>query len=244
MVTINPDRLTAGETARDDFQSPRIRPGLAESGHEHRAVDDEEIRITRRHALPVKAEGARHGQLDDVEFFSGRGTKRFQPFEIRREDGVVFLLRIWFHAGDEAIGFVEAGHVVDVTVRVVADNALAEPENLVRPEIFFQGLLDLRPVQLGIAVGVEQALLAGEQEAFAIHVDRSAFEHHVVHETAQTGDTLDARRDLVVEIVGRIFVAPSVVGPIGQRDLAGGGVFDKNRPVVAAPSVVGGVVVE
>ena len=244
VVTVHADSFAAGETGTDDLDRAGVGPWLPEGGHEHGTIYNEEIRVAGGHALAFIAEGAGHGELDDVELLAGRGAEFLQTFQILREDGVVLFLGVWLDAGDEAVGFVETGHVVDVTVGVVADYAFAEPVDVGDAEVITQGLLNLVFGQAGVAVGVEQALLAGEQCTLAVDVDGAAFEDHIAHEAAEFKGFFDAGGDFVIEVVGRVFVAPGIVGPVSEGDLAGFEVFNEDGAVVAAPRVVGWVVVE
>ena len=157
---------------------------------------------------------------------------------------MVRIAPVRLHAGDEAVGLVETRDVVDVAVGVVADNPLAHPQHLLDAEVVAQILLDVAAEEPRIAVLVQEALLAGEQQARAVHVDGAAFKHHVVFKAVQLQRARDARRDFVVEIVGRILAAPGVVHPVGHGDLPGAPVLHEDRSVVAAPGVVRRMVVE
>jgi hypothetical protein len=65
----------------------------------------------------------------------------------------------------------EAGEVVHVPVGLVVVDPLAEPDHLLRAEMLKQHLLDLLARQLGVAVGVEQALFCGHHGALAVDVN-------------------------------------------------------------------------
>jgi len=64
-----------------------------------------------------------------------------------------------------------------VAVGIVAGDAVAEPEDMTYAEVVAQHALDLRAVQMGIAVGIQQARFRGQQGAAAVDFDRAAFEH-------------------------------------------------------------------
>lgn len=239
VVAINADRLAVGETGTDDFKRAGIGSGLAEGGHEHRAIDNEVIRVAGRNTLAIEAKGARHGQFDDVELLACRSAEAAESLQVGGKDLVVFILRIRFDAGDETVVFEKPGHVINVTIGIVADDALAEPEKAGHAEVVAQDALDLLAIQVRVAIRMEKALLTGEKQSLVIHLDGAALEHHIVHKTAELGGLFDAWRDLVIEIVGRIFPPPGVIGPIGQRHLSTGGVLHENRTVIATPRVVG-----
>ena len=70
----------------------------------------------------------------------------------------------------------------------------------------------------GIAVRIQQTLLRREQRARAVHVDRAAFEDHVVERKRGTPSaSAISARDRIVEVVGRILAAPGVVVEMQRR---------------------------
>ena len=73
----------------------------------------------------------------------------------------------------------ETGEVVDMAVGMVVEQAFAQPNHTRRAEVPLKPLLNLVPVQAGIAVRIEQALLGGEQGSAAVAVDRPSFEDPV-----------------------------------------------------------------
>ena len=76
------------------------------------------------------------------------------------------MLRVGLVGGprqQDDTGADEAGEVVDVAVRLVVVDAVAEPDHALDAEIVPQVLLDLSSRELGVAVVVEQALFGREQ---------------------------------------------------------------------------------
>jgi len=134
-----------------------------------------------------------------------------------------------------------------MAVGVVPDDAVTEPEDVPDAEVGAEMGLDAGPVEPGVAVGIEETGLGRDERAPAVHVDRAALQDDPgrVHRQAQLGG--DARGDHVVEVVGRVFAAPGVVAPVHDGLLtrpARAGPLEEDRPVVAAPGIVGGVVME
>jgi len=75
-----------------------------------------------------------------------------QTREIRLQCCVVFIVAILFdHSYDSSLGY-EAGEIIDVTVGIVAGNAITEPENVGDAEIIAQPLLDLIARKIGISI--------------------------------------------------------------------------------------------
>src|SRR5579859_7749008 len=79
--TVDRHDFAAGKAAGENLGGGGIAARLTERRHEYRAVKDEKIGIGRRHAPAVAKARLRHGQLDDLEFFSGRRAQRLQPLE-------------------------------------------------------------------------------------------------------------------------------------------------------------------
>src|SRR5690606_24855016 len=67
--TVDPNHFATGETVADDLACFGVPPRLAEGGDEHGVVDDEKIRIARRHTLAVDGERPGHRQRAHVEGF-------------------------------------------------------------------------------------------------------------------------------------------------------------------------------
>ena len=67
-----------------------------------------------------------------------------QPHQVVAQRLVVLVPRVVLDDGDDRVLLDEAGEVVDVAVGVVADDAVAEPEDVADAEVVAQILLDLR----------------------------------------------------------------------------------------------------
>src|SRR3954466_13419665 len=101
-----------------------------------------------------------------------------------------------------------------MSVRIVADDPIAEPENRVHSEIIPERLLDLGLRHRGITVFMEETGFCGEEQTGAVHVDRAALKHHLFFETTEPELCGDLWRDRVILVEWRIFSAPRVVVPI------------------------------
>ena len=138
----------------------------------------------------------------------------------------------------------EAGHIVDMAVGLVGVDAIPEPQHLLAAQILAQLLPDLRPGQIGIPAGRQQAHLRGQHGTLAVHMDGAALQHealgavgvHVRHLT-------DLLRYLIVpvprEVQAVVQAAPCVEGPVHcpQAALT---VYQKGGAAVPDPCVVGG----
>src|SRR3546814_11582717 len=66
-----------------------------------------------------------------------------------------------------------------MAIGVVIDQAIAEPDHAVKPQIARQLRLDLAARPVGVAVGTQQALLGGQNRSAPIPVDRAAFQYPI-----------------------------------------------------------------
>ena len=191
-------------------------------------------------------EWPRHGEADDPERAAVLVGHAVEPLQVRLERLVVFVGRIVFDDGHDRALVDEAGEVVHVPIGIVARDAVTEPEDLGHAEKIAQMGLDVGPVELGVAIGVEQARLGGQQGTAAVDVDRAALHHDAGLEHGEPELGADAGGDHVVQVVRRILPAPGVVAPVHDRLLAapGPGPLHEDRAVIAAPGIVGRVAME
>ncbi len=95
---------------------------------------------------------------------------------------------------------------------------VAEPDDLGHAERVAENPLDVRAVELRIAVRVQQALLGREQRARAVHLDRPAFEHDAgLREARHVERSRHHPANLPVEVERRILAAPRVVVEIERE---------------------------
>ena len=154
------------------------------------------------------------------------------------------------HVG-QGLGVAEAHQGVDVGVGVVAGQlAVLQPQHPLGSQVLDQGGFDGGAVQVGIALGREQAGAGGEQGAGPIGFDAAPLQHH--RHLLPPGWAKDPRRagrgGGPVVATGLVFAAPAVEAEIQQhRPLAawgfpeiGGCLKHRDWPVVAGPGVLGG----
>ena len=104
--------------------------------------------------LLSEIERARHRQLDDLErpaVLVGHRSQAAAGFPA--SGSWLASLRIRLDHGDDRARPDEARQIVDVAVRVVADDAVAEPENFVDPKVVRDSVCsDLLACHAGIAL--------------------------------------------------------------------------------------------
>ena len=135
----------------------------------------------------------------------------------------------------------ETAQVVDVPVRLVVDDAFAQPDDAGDAQVFVQQDLHLTRVELRIAVRVQQALLGGEQRALAVDVNRTAFQHERRAIAVAAFDLQHLARDQVVLVPRKVeAVAQSAPGVEQPVDAAHGAlvVHDERRTDVPHPRIV------
>ncbi len=142
-------------------------------GHDHHTVAHVEVQVsTRRRARPRPPPRASGGKSVTASPTPPPARSRFSA------------MRSWFgilRGGglhQHRAGSGEGGNEVDVPVGVaVLGEPEPEPHDPVDPEVLPQGRLDLLPRQRRVAVGVEEALLRGQERPLAVDGDRPALEH-------------------------------------------------------------------
>ena len=138
----------------------------------------------------------------------------------------------------------EAGHVVDVPVRLLGVYAVLDPDHLVDAQVLAQVVLDLLLRELGVAPLGQEAHLRGHHGAFAVHVDGAALQHERVRAVAvhagEVGHLQAHERVLVPREVQAVHQpAPCVEVPVHRAHVAVV-VHHERGAAVADPRVVAG----
>src|SRR5262249_1329560 len=96
---------------------------------------------------------------------------------------VVFILGIVFDYGDNGSWTDKPSQVVDVTVRVVASDATAEPEDFARPQILGKDLFVIlaSATRIPLLHLPEQALFGRQEASQAVNVDSAALANEIPH---------------------------------------------------------------
>src|SRR5690606_27248270 len=120
-----------------------------------------------------------------------------------------------------------AAEIVDVAVGLVVEQAIRQPDHFVHAQVLGEYLLDLLAGEVRVAVLVEQAFPGGDQGAFAIDVDRAAFQHEAFGAVARAAlDLEDLAGHLIVALPGpvqaAVEAAPGVEGPVHAANRAAG----------------------
>ena len=130
-----------------------------------------------------------------------------------------------------------------MAVGFIVEQAVRQPDHGVDGQVRGENRLDVLAPQMRVAVLVQQALFGGDQRAFAVDVDRAAFQHEAFGAvTVAVFDFEDLAGHLVVAVPrpvqAAVEAAPGVEGPVHAAHFTAG-VGDEGRAGIAHPGVVG-----
>ena len=118
-----------------------------------------------------------------------------------------------------------------MAVGMIVQQPVAQPDHAGQPQILGQPLLDRGFVQLGVAVGVEQALARGHDQTGAVAIDRAPFQHPVA---CRGGEAAILGQPPADRVVARQIVFPA---PAVELEQPGRAVAGDDRPGIAQPDV-------
>lgn len=177
----------------------------------------------------------------DVKRTAIRSAKTLQTREVFGKNRLVGAAGV--NRGDDRVVGSEPGEIVDMTVGIIAFDAVFEPKDLGGTKELTQTLLDFCLGERRIPIGVEEDGLGGEKLPVAVDFNGPSFQNHSPVNQREIEVFCDETGNGIVEIVGEELVAPAIETPIGEGNPAGR-VFHEKRPVIAAPHVIGGMRVE
>ena len=185
----------------------------------------------------------RLSQLVHLEAAAARISGVDQPVVGGARDFVLWIVAV-VGPGQHHLGRAHIGtQVVDVTVGLVVQHALAQPDDHLDVQVALELRLDLRARESWIAVGIEQAFLGGDHRALPVHVDRAALEDEGCTVALAALDLDDLLRHRIVAVPGKVEAAaqaaPGVELPVDAADAAA--IVDhEGRADVAHPRIVAG----
>ena len=118
---VEADDRPAGEAVAQDAQRSFV-VGVAVRRNDDVRVADVKIRVTGREPLAARLDPARHRQLDDLERLA-------KPLAVLAQRPVVGIALVRLDCRDDRAGGDKTGDVVNMPVRVVALDAVAEPSD-------------------------------------------------------------------------------------------------------------------
>ena len=182
-------------------------------------------------------------QGNDLDPVPVCGAQILQAFIVLRQVAVMRRVRVRLGDGKDGIRRREAHHIVDVPVRVIALDALAEPENGGDTEHAVQLCLQVLLACPGVAVGIQQHRLRGKEEALTVALDGAALQKKGAAEARQGQGIRDALRHGVILVPRGELTAPGIESPVRHLHPAPAALHE-DGPVVPAPHVVRLVVEE
>jgi hypothetical protein len=128
----------------------------------------------------------------------------------------------------------EAGEIVDMAVGMVVEQAAAEPQQPIDAEMVGEPRLNVGAREIGVAIGIEQALLGGDGKPGAVDIDRAAFEDPVGMADGEARGLRQADGEIVVARQV-IFAAPAVeaeieIGPVSRSQMSPNGWRSTSMP--------------
>ena len=183
------------------------------------------------------------GHRGDTEAALGVGAV-LQHIHRRVTAGVVRVLRV-IGPGQQYFARAHvAAEVIHMAVGFVIEQAIWQPNDLVHRQLGTEHRLDFLAIQVRVAIVVEQALLGGDQSAFAIDMNRTAFEDKTLGAVARAAldfENLAGHQRVPVPwgIQPTLKAAPGIEVPIDTAHFAV--VIDhERRACVPDPGVVAG----
>ena len=244
------DHLARRKQAGQDAQR-RAVGRVVEGRREHHAVADVEVQIAGRQPRAVEVQGPRHRHRHHAQGAPAPAAHRGQAAEVVGQRRVVVVARVGLDRRRDRVRTHEPGHVVDVAVRVVAGDAPAQPQDPLDAQPLPQRAFEVAARQAGVArlPAAQQALLGGQQQALAVHVDAAALQDHPPRtaggrrgdlETPHAEPFRDRPRQGVVPPPVAV-AGPAVEAPVGRGDGARAArpADDEDRAAVPDPRAVG-----
>ena len=237
---VDPHHLAIGKEGAEEVQGGLVGRGV-EDRHEDGRVGDVEVGVAGGIAVVGPVAAGRHRHFQHAERLPTGVFGLFQSLKIVLQRRVVGVLGILFDRGHDHAGGDKAGEVIDMAVGVVALQSVSQPDDLLYPEPVSQFLFDLGPFQSGVTVGIQKAVLRGEQGVEAVGVDGAALEDILVGFKRGVGHRAGGKRNAVVRIPGCVFPAPTIEAEIvgDPRGSSFAAMQHENGAAVAEPGIVG-----
>ena len=161
------------------------------------------------------------GQRDDPQRAACVARGLLEPLEVVQRSRVIVVRGIVLDGEDDRIRRHEARHIIDVTVRVVADAPCAEPDRTRHAKPFRERALVLLARHAGVAHlhVAQQPFFGDEHQPIAVHFDAASFEHDARLDTRQPRDASDRFADLRVALPV-VVLRPRVERPVDEHDAA------------------------
>ncbi len=200
-----PTTSRSGRAARDRRQRG-VALGAVDDGHHGPAVGQVQVQGRDVGPLPVDHDHGEDVDLDDLIARAG------EHLDVGPEPVVVGVPRVSRGLGQHDPGTDAEGDVVDVAVGVVVmEQTVGEPEDPLDAQPPPELGLDAGPVEAGVPVGVEQALLRRDHRPRSVHGDGTTLQHEGEGVDAVEAQVLThATGELGVLVIGVELLAPGV----------------------------------
>ncbi len=175
---MDPDNVAIRKEFRQNSECDSV-VGIVKRGDQNEPIGDVEVGVACRQALIAKDDRPRQRQFDNRKLLAVGGAGSLQAREVFNQRLVVGIFCIWLNGGDNGCRPDETSDVVDMAVRVVADNSPPQPDHLLDAEIVVECTFKLLAAHAGVALldFAQQTLFGGEQDSLSIGVYRTTFEN-------------------------------------------------------------------
>ena len=143
-------------------------------------IQNDEIGVAGGQAQPFKQDCAGHGQVDDLRMRSILQNGLLEPSGILAETRVVLIRTPRLHHCHKLLGSDKTSDVIHMPVGIISRNAFLQPNGMSDPQIALeQSFIVFLPKSriADLHRWMKQTLLRGYQGTFAIHIDRTSFQH-------------------------------------------------------------------
>ena len=132
-AAIDRDDLAGGEGLVERGDGPGIVLAAIDR-KEDGGVRDIEICVARGEALALAFHAGWHGERENMKRLAARKSHDVESVEVALEGLEIWVVLVFFDGGDDGGRADEPGDVIDMAIRVVALDAVAEPEDGFHPE--------------------------------------------------------------------------------------------------------------
>ena len=236
---VDPDHFAVRKKGAKPIQHDGIGGG-GKGWNQHGGVTDIEIGMASWIAV-MRTIGTRwHGQLDDLQWRAFGILGRAKASEIVLEGRVVGVFGVGLDYGYDRAWRNKAGDIVDMSVGIVALQAIVEPNHFSNAQPPRESFFNIGPTERWIPVGVQQALLGRQQGSLSIGIQGATFQNKVVGDPRNVEHPTGGRGNHVIEIPRPVFFTPAIKNKIVRYSLGSFCVAakDENRATIANPSIV------
>lgn len=186
--------------------------------NEDNPIADIKIGIRGRKTLTFEDHWAGHGHGDNLQGTPVLILHGSEPLQVILKGLVILIGRVLLHNRYDGCGIHESREVIHMTIRIITNNAIAQPEDVGDAQIVSEICLNLRLDQMRIAILVEETLLSCEERSFSIDVNRTPFKDNARLDTGNFQEFGNPLRNHIIQIPRPVFLAPGIEDEIDYNE--------------------------